>query len=265
MLKNSTPRVEVNTEDSAVRIQRKSTAQRVVDYFGVSLLDFSLLCFLDEAASSSVRDDLGPANRALYAPIHDIADLDGWPNRVRDCIYPSDPYGGRSRIIDNLVYLRGSTCVDEVALTMSLAHELQHAIQHSKAREMWAVNSLVANDLSRETIQNLGLEWADIPIEVEARIVSKRVAECFFGEPRVREFIDKHIAQPATEGDRKDWQFIRTLMPSMAVELTSETQRLLNRIRDYRSELEASLEEKRQNPDYADIDLDAFFIPPRIA
>jgi hypothetical protein len=148
---------------------------------------------------------------------------------------------------------------------MSLAHELQHAIQHSKAREMWAVNSLVANDLSRETIQNLGLEWADIPIEVEARIVSKRVAECFFGEPRVREFIDKHIAQPATEGDRKDWQFIRTLMPSMAVELTSETQRLLNRIRDYRSELEASLEEKRQNPDYADIDLDAFFIPPRIA
>ncbi len=265
MQQNSTPRVEVKTDDSAVKIQRKAAAQRVIDYFGLSLPDSRLLCFIDEAGSSSVRNDLGPANRALYAPIHDIADLEGWPNCVRDCIYPSDPYGGRTRIIDDLVYLRGSTRVDEVGLTMSLAHELQHAIQHSQTREMWAVNSLVANDLRRETIQSLGLEWSDIPIEVEARIVSKRVAECFFGEPRVRQHIEKNIAQPATEGDRKDWQFVRTLMPSMAIELTGETQRLLNRIRGYRSELEASLEEKRQNPDYADIDLDAFFIPPRIA
>ncbi len=265
MHQNPIPRLEVKTEDHAVKIQRKAAAQRVIDYFGLSLPGSRLLCFLDEVGSSPVRDDLGPANRALYAPIHDIADLEGWPNCVRNCIYPSDPYGGRARVVDDFVYLRGSTCVDDVGLTMSLAHELQHAIQHSKARELWAVNGLVANDLSPETIQDLGLEWADIPIEVDARIVSKRVAECFFGEPRVRQHIDKKIAQPATEADRRDWQFIRTLMPSMAVDLAGETQRLLERVKDYRSELEARLHEKRQNPDYTDIDLDAFFIPPRTA
>jgi hypothetical protein len=259
------PRLEVKAEDHGVKIQRKAVAQRVIDFFGPSLPDSRLLCFLDEVDPPTVRGGRGPANRALYGPIHDISDLEGWPNYVRDCIYSSDPYGGRARVIDDLVYLHGSTCVDDVGLTISLAHELQHAIQHFKLRELWAVNGLVANDLSRATIEGLRLEWADIPIEVDARIVSKRVAECFFGELRVRQHIDKKTAEPATEGDRRDWQFIRTLMPSMTVDLAGETQRLLDRVKDYRSELEASLQEKRQNPDYTDIDLDAFFIPPRTA
>lgn len=49
-------------------------------------------------------------------------------------------------MIDQLIYLYGSTCNDEVALTMTLAHELQHAmvsITLSRARFNWAVNSLI--------------------------------------------------------------------------------------------------------------------------
>jgi len=255
--------IEVKASDAAVKTQRRMLAQRVTDYFGLSLPDSRLLCFLDDEAQSSVGGDLGPANRALYMPIHDMADLEGWPNYVRNCIYPSDRYGSRTRVIDDLVYLRGSTCVDDVGLTISLAHELQHSIQHSAARELWAVNGLVSMDLSPEAIKDLGLEWADIPIEVDARIVSKRVAECFFGELRIRQHIDKKIAQPATEGDARDWQFIRTLMPSMVVNLTSETRRLIERVKDYRPEIEARLHEKTQNPDYTDIDLNAFFTPAR--
>src|SRR5579859_2493621 len=80
--------IEVKASDAAVKTQRRMLAQRVTDYFGLSLPDSRLLCFLDDEAQSSVGGDLGPANRALYMPIHDMADLEGWPNYVRNCIYP---------------------------------------------------------------------------------------------------------------------------------------------------------------------------------
>jgi hypothetical protein len=47
------------------------------------------------------------------------------------------------RVVDDLVYLYGSTCANDVGLTMTLAHEIQHAIQHAKMREVWAVNGLL--------------------------------------------------------------------------------------------------------------------------
>ena len=60
---------------------------------------------------------------------------------MRECVCPSNRFGYGTRVIDDLVYLYGSTCADEVGLTMTLAHKLQHAIQHGKERNVWAVNS----------------------------------------------------------------------------------------------------------------------------
>ena len=257
--------LKVEAEDAAVKNQREILAQRVISYFGLHLPDSRLLCFLDDEDPSTVRGDRGPANRGLYGPIHNIADLDGWPNYVRECIYPSNRYGNRSRVFDDLVYLYGSTCVDEVGLTMTLAHELQHSIQHAKERKLWAANGLV-NGLKRETINALKLKWADIPTEVETRIISKRVAESLFGEQRIRQYIDRRIVERTTEADVADWQFVRTLTPSSSVDLIGGTQLLFERLKDYKSELEDVLQEKRDNPDFGDIDLDAFFVlPPRTA
>ncbi len=257
------PRIEVKSTDHVVKSHRQTVAQRVIDYFGSSLPNSKLLCFLDDEDPASLRDDRGPANRALYGPIHNVADLEGWPTYVRECIYPTDRFGGhsRGRVIDDLIYLYGNTCAEDMSLTISLAHELQHAIQHSKKRELWAVNSLVANDLSRDIIEALGLGWADIPIEVDARTVSKGVAESFFGEELVRQHIDKKIAEQITESDVRDWKFIRTVNPAMTIDLAAATRRLFERLMNSRSELEAVLQEKRQNPDYSDIDLAAFFRP----
>ncbi|MBZ5699692.1 MAG: hypothetical protein LAN18_14230 [Acidobacteriia bacterium] len=258
----------VQSGDAQIKSQREAAAERVINYFGVCLPESELLCFLDDEDPSTLRNSpsLGPANRGLYMPIHDNTVLDGWPSYVTNCIRPSDRIGRRTRVIDDFVYLYGTTCVDEVGLTMTLAHELQHSIQHAQVRKLWAANSLVRK-LDKKVIDALNLKWSNIPTEVEARIVSKCVGECLLGEQRVNQYIDRKIAERITDDDADDWEFIRTLTPSDSVDLASSTQLLFELLKGCRPELEALLRKVKQtgNPDFTDIDLDAFFVPPRTA
>jgi hypothetical protein len=254
--------LKVKAEDDAVKTQREILAQRVITCFGPSLPDSRMLCFLDDESPSTLRGERGPANRGLYGPIHDNTPLPEWPEYVTNCIYFDDGFSLiRPRVIDDLIYLYGGTCIDEVGLTMTLAHELQHSIQHCNVRKLWAVNGLVTN-LKRETIAALKLKWADIPIEAEARIVSKRVAEYLFGKELVSQYIDRKISERITEDDVADWQFVRMLRPSSTVDLVGNTQLLFERLRNYRAEVEELLQEKKENPDFSHINLDDFFVPP---
>ncbi len=251
--------LEIKTEEAAVKAKRKAAAQRVLDYFDGSLPPSRLLCFLDDDDPLTLKGERGAANRGLYGPIHDSTPLADWPDYVTSCISVDDgislPF---PRVIDDLVYLYGSTCANEVGLTMTLAHELQHAIQHGNARNVWAVNGLVPQ-LPKTAVAALGLQWADIPIERETRIVSKRVAVHFFGEKRVTQYIDEKIAEGITDSDVADWQFVRTLTASSSVDLATCTQQLFKRMKGYRSELEAVLQEKKDDPDFGDIDLGEYF------
>jgi hypothetical protein len=248
-------KLEVKSEDAIVRAQ----AQRVLNYFGNSVPPSRLLCFLDDNDPPILKLAFGLANRAVYGPINDSSPLADWPDYVTGCIYADDGVSlFYPRVIDDLVYLYGSTCANEVGLTMTLAHELQHAVQHANARGVWAVNSLVPQ-LHKTVITALNLQWFDIPIERETRIVSKRVAVQFFGGKNVTQYIDQKIAEGVTENDVADWQFIRTLTPSSSADIVADTQRLFHRLKGYRSDLEAVLKEKKGDPDFCDIDLDAYF------
>jgi hypothetical protein len=252
--------LEVKSDAPSIKAHREAAARLVIDHFDASLPDSRLLCFLDDEDPHELRKKYGPANRGGYLRVHDPADLDGRPPYVRRLVYPYHIVGGQTRVFDGVVYLYGTTCADEVGLSMTLAHELQHAVQFSKERQLWAVNSLVAQGLTPETVATLRLEWKDIPIEVDARIVSKRLAESLFGEERVLRYIDDKISARITESDVADWQFVRSLTGLSTVDLASETRRLYERLRGYRSELEDALQlPQMQSPDYADIDLDAFF------
>jgi hypothetical protein len=220
------------------------------------------LCFLDDDDPLTLKGERGAANRGLYGPISDTSPLAGLPDYVTSCILIDDgislPF---PRVVDDLVYLYGSTCANDVGLTMTLAHELQHAIQHASARKLWAVNGLVPQ-LDKTVIAALNLQWADIPIERETRIVSKRVAVYIFGEQRVTHYIDERLAESITRNDvadAADWQFVRGLTSSSSVDLVTDTQRLFKRLKGYRSALEVVLQEKKDNPDFGDIDLAAYF------
>lgn len=251
--------LKVKADDPAVKAQRKAAARRVLDYFGSCLPPSRLLCFLDDDDPPGIKGERGNANRGLYGPIHDDTPLAEWPDYIQNAIYVEDRAPSYlKRVVDDLIYIYGSTCTNEVGLTMTLAHELQHAIQHANARKVWAVNGLVTN-LDRKIIHAEKLTWADIPIEREARIVSNRVAVHFFGEQRVSEHIDEKIAERVTGGDVADWHFIRTLTASSSVDLVGDTQRLFRRLKRYRSELETALREKKGNPDFSDFDLGPFF------
>src|SRR6202020_1026015 len=125
-------------------------------------------------------------------------------------------------VFDDFVYLHGATCAGDIALTMTLAHELQHFTQHADHTRLWAANSLVPN-LHKTAIAALGLRWCDVPHEREARIVSKRTAEDLFGPDAVLRHIDARIANPVTEQDGIDWKCIRELSASSPYDLAHET------------------------------------------
>jgi len=240
-------------------MQREAAAQRVLDYFDGGLPSSRLLCFLDDGDPPMLKQIFGVSNRGLYGPINDSTPFADCPDYVTDCIFLDDGVSlFYPRTIDDLVYLYGSTCGNAVGLTMTLAHELQHAIQHSNARRVWAVNGLVPQ-LHKTVIAALKLDWFDIPVEREARIVSKRVAVSFFGEGRVTQYIDEKIAEAVTENDVADWQFVRTLTPSSPADIVADTQRLFQRLKGYRPDLEAVLKEKKEDPDFCDINLDEYF------
>ncbi len=252
--------LEVKSDDPSIKTHREAAARRVIDHFDASLAAARLLCFLDDEDPPELKQKYGVANRGGYLRVYNPEHLDGWPNYVRRLVYPYSLTGGQTRVFDGVIYLYETTCADEVGLTMTLAHELQHAVQFSKERQLWAANSLVAQGLTGQSVAALGLEWKDIPIEVETRIIAKRLAERFFGEKRVRQYIESRISARITESDAADWQFVRTLTSSSAVDLAGETRRLFKRLMGYRRELEDALQQLQiESPDYADVDLDDFF------
>lgn len=244
--------IKVKSKDEATRIQREKAAERVVTHFGLCLPTSRVLCFLDDEDPSSLRQEFGAANRGLSGTVKDGDDFSIWPDYVQKCMHADGV-----PLIDQLIYLYGSTCSDEVGLTMTLAHELQHAIQHDRLRKVWAVNSLIRR--LPTAVDNLKLEWADIPIERDARIVSKRVALDLHGEELVRRYIDKRSAEAVEPHDVIDWHFVRGLTASSSVDLVGDTHRLFHRLIDYKQEVEDALRGRKNDSDYSDINLDDFF------
>jgi hypothetical protein len=246
--------VKVKGIDAAAIAQRAATAQRVINYFALYPPESRLLCFLDDQDPPEFATDSCFPIRGFRKSIHDSTGLPGWPEHLTDCIYVDDIV---SRVVDELVYLFGSACSgDEVGMIMTLAHELQHTIQRAKARKVWAANTLI-NGLRKDVIDALKLKWANIPIEKDARIVAKCVAENLCGAKRVGEYIHKKIAEPGEDVD--DWQFVLTLKPSDSVDLVPDTRMLFNRLRGYRFELEKALQGEKDNPDFTDLNLNDFF------
>jgi hypothetical protein len=189
-----------------------------------------------------------------------MSSLGGLPGEAQNCIFPCDSSGHpRNRRIDDLIYLKDSSCADEVGLTMTLAHELQHAIQHANERKWWALSSLVSRLLGDSRLHDdLGVVWGDIPIELEARIISKRVAESLFDKERVTNYIDKMLAETKSDNDAADWKVIRGLKPDSTVDFPTMTLELYKRVMPRYSwslsELLAA-EKRNNNPDFADTDL----------
>ncbi len=245
--------LKVKSTDDVVKRQRETTAQRVIECF--RLPDRRLLCFLDDEEWQSIQDEAGVANRGFYRLVTSPDSF--WLNAP---LYIAERLFVHCQpAFDDFIYLHGSTCSSDVGLTMTLAHELQHAFQHSEQTQLWAANSVVLA-LSRTTISAMRLTWCDVPIEREARIVSKRIAEQLFGAELVRQHIDGKISEFVTPGDASDWECIRELATSTPYDLARETKLFFPTLKDHRRELERALREcQSESPDFALVNLDALF------
>ena len=139
------PTVKVKSDNDAVAKHREALAQRVIAYFGNAIPDLTILCFFDDADWQPFKDHFGAANRGFYGPIkEDSFSWPVWPDYATDYIFVDDPTSFHwKRVFDHVIYLHGSTCTDDVGLTMTFAHELQHFVQHSTVLNLWAANSLI--------------------------------------------------------------------------------------------------------------------------
>ena len=136
------PKVVVKSKGDAVKSRREAIAERVIAAFGQQLPDLRLLCFFDDVDVEALKN--GNATRGLYAP----AQSDIWhpaPDYLQGEIKHFAGTELEEVVFDGVIYVHGSTCEDEVAQTMTFAHELQHFIQHSNQLMLWAAGTLVTN------------------------------------------------------------------------------------------------------------------------
>jgi len=254
----SAVRLKVKTRDVNLGLQREDLAQKVIDFFDEPLPDCKLLCFFDDEDCQEFKNIMGQRNRAFHRRISDKTPFVGWPGHITDCIFLDDGVSlFYPRIFDHVIYLYGSTCADKVGMTMSFAHELQHVVQSLKTPDLLAVNNIV-RFLPRKVINELGLQWSDIPTEREARAVGKRIAVQLHGCEAVQQFVSARLASEQDPDEIADLRFIQQLEPSTSYSVEDTTAVLFGRLRKYRGELEESLKFMKTDPEFEPIPLDAW-------
>ena len=197
-------KIHVKSTDPVLKARREATVDRVTNEFKKWLPDCNLLCFFDDEDCQALRNESGQSNRGVFAR-RAGTNPRTWPKYVRESLGYDF----------HLIYLHGTTCAYETGMIMTFAHELQHFVQYSTVRPVWAANVLIPK-LHRSIIKGLRLKWADVPYECEARIISKRVAETLRGVDPVGQYINAKINAAAGRNhweDKRDWEFIRQLDP----------------------------------------------------
>jgi hypothetical protein len=235
----------------SVRKHREALVHRACECLHLQSPDRRLMCFLDDEDWQAFKDHNGIANRGFYARVR--AGDPHW--RIAPFYILERVFVGDIAAVDEFVYLHGSTCSSDLGLIMTVSHELQHFIQRSTQTRLRAANSLIPN-LRRDSIEQLRLQWCDLPHEREARIVAKRSAEQIFGAERVQQHIASAIAARVTESDATDWECIRGMSTAAPFDLAAETRVFFPRLKRHRAELEEVLRHfQSTDPDYANVDL----------
>lgn len=249
--------IEIKCQGDTLKQKRRLAAESVIAYFG-ELPDRRLLCVFDDEDCQAFKALGGEEQRGFYTRIRRGDPYWGHrPLYVNELILVPDPITYHlKQTFDDLIYVHGSTCADETGLVMTFAHELQHFVQHGTKTQIWAENTLISN--LGTILSALQLQWSDIPVEREARVVAKRTAEILCGAEAVRQYIVRKLAGATTSQDIADWSFIQNLdAANDATDLGNATRSIFQRLKSYRSELEKVLADFKNDTDFKDIDLAA--------
>jgi hypothetical protein len=197
----------------SLKADREGVCQSVLYRFDLPAL--RLLCYFDDVNPANL-EIFGKPLYGFHAPVMSI-DPFMLPRYVEGCI-AHDGHG--KFVFDNLIYVCGRACATDIGTVITLAHELQHFVQHGNDRKVWDANSRL-----REKFQSM--PWR-LPCEREAMISSKRVAEVLFGKELVAKFAEARIAEG--ESPQK-WEFFSILSVSETCSLREETEKLIEALR----------------------------------
>jgi hypothetical protein len=138
--------LHVISQDPDVKAHREAACRRVLDYFErhfriAKQLRVACIFANDDCIKSELGRDV--AERGGFMPTKGLA-LGSFPQFVRDIVAPVDertrkcvfPYAG-------MILVHGSTCETDIGLVLTFAHELQHFLQYTNERPIWAVNRLL--------------------------------------------------------------------------------------------------------------------------
>jgi hypothetical protein len=248
----------VKCRDANVKEAREATSGSVREYFKRQFkvpTNLKVVCFFDDEDPdlfvAGCRLDAG--TRGVHWPIRG-GGLSGWPNYMWNVVAPpSNPdSSGVTWPFDSLVYLYGSTCENELGLTITFANELQHFLQYANERQLWAANALLMRLFGNDS--SLSKRPWEIPTEREARLVAKRVAVHLHGEESIRQHAVAKLSDSATGVDRGDWQFFRDIVTSDAYDLANETKRL---VQQHKPQLTKLLAGCAGIPDFSDLDFES--------
>lgn len=260
ILKRMSVKVYSASNDKRTNASRIATANQVIDYMRPSLADLRLVVLLDGWDWYELKDR-AEENRGVFYPVNNgtYGETD-WPSHLRQYLISLDDNWKPSFTCEAAVYLHDSTCKTPEGQTMTLAHELQHAVQFSRTRAVWAYNAVVTN-LQEECMRALKLQSSDIPIEREARIVAKRVCEKLLGRGATAAYIEDRLRSGTVERDIEDWKFIQSIDTDSesAYDTSAETGKLFRHIEWTRDELEKTLTDLRKYPEFVDLKLDDAF------
>jgi hypothetical protein len=246
--------LHVVCDGPALKSHRESVCKRVRARFESHFRIASeprVICIFDDQDFGHLKEEFGgQTNRAVHWPIRGQG-ISLWPWYLQDVIaQPDYRTGDVAWPFTSVIYLHGSTCESDIGLTLSFAHELQHFLQYVQDKPLWALNTLLIN-LRHEAFK----VWWDFPIEIQARVTSKRVAEELYGKEAVREYISGRIAAHITDNDAEDWKFIQNINSSVEYPLAEGTKPLAQR---FREQLELELLRKGNDQDFSDLDIGAF-------
>jgi hypothetical protein len=250
--------LHVRSKDADIQKHREDACARVLEFFEQNTpipVEDRVLCFLDDRDLPNLKVAFGGvANRGVHWPIRGQG-LGIWPTDMWNVIAPPDNlYGETTWPFASVVYLHGGTCQNDIGLTLSLAHELQHFMQFVNARSLWAVNALLGSpDLPTE---DLKVPW-DLPVEKDSRVLSKRVAESIFGKERVEGYISDRINARITDLDAQDWEFVKGIDPFARYDAAAETRTLVHKYRSSLKQLQLA-PKWLQDPDVSTIDFDGY-------
>ena len=194
--------LHIESQDFSERVDLDDGVDQVITH-----LDFPdhirLLCFLDDKNDAKLVNALGGSNRGFCLPLKTFYAQQprfrpfALPDRVEKLISFDD---ANEPNYDNLVYLHGSVTKSRPAFIMTLAHELQHALQHANHFELWRDNTIMATERG-----NLGADYANGPHEREAMLVSRRVATQICGRQDIESYMSRQRTSAQAELIR--WNF----------------------------------------------------------